>query len=137
MSIASEHAATILVMIHGIEHTAIASPDPQKLAEWYVQHLDFTINYNSGRTVFVKARNGYMLEIITSEGTRPPQTKKDPGIRHLAIAVSDFDAVYDRLKSQGVLFEGDPIASKGTKVVFFSDPDGNYLHLLEREKPLL
>jgi glyoxylase I family protein len=123
-------------MIQGIEHTAIASPDPQKLAEWYVEHLDFTINYNSGRTFFVKAQNGYMLEIITSEGARGPQTLKDPGIRHLAIAVSDFDAVYRRLKAQGVHFEGEPIDSKGNKVVFFSDPDGNYLHLLQRESPL-
>jgi glyoxylase I family protein len=123
-------------MIQGIEHTAIASPDPQKLAQWYVEHLDFVINYNSGRTVFVKAPNGYMLEIITSEGARPAQTMKDPGLRHLAIAVRDFDDVYNRLKSQGVRFEGDPIETKGNKVVFFSDPDGNYLHLLQRETPL-
>ena len=81
-------------MIQGIEHTAIASPNPQKLAEWYVQHLDFTINYQSGNAVFVKAQNGFMLEIIPAEGARGPQTMKDPGIRHLAIAVSDFDAVY-------------------------------------------
>src|SRR5262252_5102674 len=123
-------------MIQGIEPTAIASPDPQKLAQWYVDHLDFVINYNSGRTVFVKAQNGYMIEIITSEGTRGPQTMKDPGLRHLAIAVKDFDSVYNRLKSQGVRFEGDPIESKGNKVIFFADPDGNYLHLLKRESPL-
>jgi glyoxylase I family protein len=123
-------------MIQGIEHTAIASPDPQKLAQWYVEHLDFVINYNSGRTVFVKAQNGFMLEIITSEGARGPQTMKDPGLRHLAIAVKDFDDVYNRLKSQGVRFEGEPLATKGNKVVFFSDPDGNYLHLLERETAL-
>ena len=123
-------------MIQGIEHTAIASPDPQKLARWYVEHLDFVVNYNSGRTVFVKAPNGYMIEIITSEGERCPQTMKDPGLRHLAIAVQDFDSVYNRLKSQGVRFEGDPIETKGNRVVFFSDPDGNYLHLLQRETPL-
>ena len=123
-------------MIQGIEHTAIASPNPQKLAEWYVQHLDFVINYNSGRTVFVKAPNGFMLEIITSEGERGPQTMKDPGLRHLAIAVTDFAAVYSRLQAQGVRFEGEPVDNKGNKVVFFSDPDGNYLHLLERATPL-
>src|SRR5579885_501432 len=100
-------------MIQGIEHTAIASPDPQKLAQWYVEHLGFTINYNSGRTVFVKAPNGYMLEIITSEGERAPQTLKDPGLRHLAIAVKDFDQVYNRLKTEGVRFDGDPVESKG------------------------
>lgn len=123
-------------MIQGIEHTAIASPDPQKLAAWYVEHLDFKINYNSGRTVFVKAPNGYMLEIITSEGDRAPQTLKDPGIRHLAIAVTDLDGVYNRLRTEGIGFEGEPVSSKGNKVVFFTDPDGNYLHLLERETPL-
>jgi glyoxylase I family protein len=128
--------ATIRVMIQGLEHTAIASPDPQKLAAWYVEHLDFRINYNSGRTVFVKAPNGYMIEIITSEGERPPQTMKDPGIRHLAIAVKDINGVYNRLRAEGVRFDGEPVNNKGNKVVFFSDPDGNYLHLLERETPL-
>jgi glyoxylase I family protein len=123
-------------MIQGIEHTAIASPDPQKLAQWYVDQLDFKINYNSGRTVFVKAPNGYMIEIITAEGERAPQTLKDPGIRHLAVAVTDFDAVYNRLRAAGVRFDGEPVNRKGNKVVFFSDPDGNYLHLLQRETPL-
>ena len=123
-------------MIQGIEHTAIASPDPQKLAQWYVEHLGFVINYNSGRTVFVKAQNGFMLEIITSEGGRGPQTMKDPGLRHLAIAVTNFDEVYNGLKSKGVRFDGEPLDNKGNKVVFFADPDGNYLHLLQRETPL-
>jgi hypothetical protein len=26
--------------------------------------------------------------------------------------------------------------AKGNRVVFFTDPDGNYLHLIQREKPL-
>jgi len=123
-------------MVKGLEHTAIASPDPQKLAQWYVEHLDFTINYNSGRTVFVKAPNGYMLEIITAEGQRGPQTMKDPGLRHLAVAVDDLDTVYNRLKGQGVEFQSEPVTNKGVRTVFFSDPDGNYLHLLQREIPL-
>ena len=123
-------------MIQGIEHTAIASPDPQKLAQWYVEHLGFVINYNSGRTVFVKAQNGFMLEIITSEGDRGRQTMKDPGLRHLAIAVTNFDEVYNGLKSKGVRFDGEPLDNKGNKVVFFADGDGNYLHLLQRESPL-
>jgi glyoxylase I family protein len=123
-------------MVQGLEHTAIASPDPQKLAQWYVEQLGFVINYNSGRTVFVKAPNGSMIEIITSEGERPPQTLKDPGIRHLALAVDDFDSTYAQLQSRGVRFLGEPQESKGNRVVFFADPDGNYLHLIRREVPL-
>ncbi len=123
-------------MIVGIEHVAIASPDPQKLAQWYVDTLGFVINYNSGRTVFVKAPNGSMIEIIASEGARPYQTLKDPGLRHLALTVSDFDAAYAKLKDAAVKFISEPADLKGVKVVFFEDPDGNYLHLLRRETPL-
>ncbi len=123
-------------MVHGVEHTAIASPDPQKLAHWYVEQFGFVVNYNSGRTVFVKAPNGSMLEIITSEGARAPQTLKDPGIRHLALTVDDFDATYSRLKAAGVNLISEPTSSKGVRTVFLTDPDGNYLHLIQRETPL-
>jgi glyoxylase I family protein len=75
-------------MFKGLEHAAIASPDPEKLARWYVDHLGFTINYSSPatKTTFVKAPNGSMFEIIASEGERAPSAMKAPGLRHLAIA---------------------------------------------------
>jgi glyoxylase I family protein len=123
-------------MVLGFEHTAIASPDPRRLAHWYVEQLGFVINYDSGRTVFVKAPNGSMLEIITSEGDRAAQSMKSPGLRHLALAVDDFETTYSRLRSAGVSFAGEPTDSKGVKVVFFTDPDGNFLHLIQRETPL-
>jgi glyoxylase I family protein len=124
-------------MIIGIEHTAIASPDPEKLARWYVDHLSFTINYQSAtsKTTFIKAPNGSMFEIILSKGERGPQTPKDPGLRHVAIAVDDFDADYQKLKADGIRLE-EPVNSKGVRLVFFTDPDGNILHLIQREKPL-
>jgi glyoxylase I family protein len=123
-------------MIIGIEHVAIASPDPQRLAQWYVEKLGFVINYNSGKTLFIKAPNGSMFEIITSEGGRVPQTLKDPGLRHVALTVGDFEAAYETIKAAGVKFVSEPLDSKGVKVVFFEDPEGNYLHLLKRETPL-
>src|SRR5580704_10278608 len=60
-------------MFQGLEHTAIASPDPKRLAEWYVQNLDFHINYTYGGNYFVRASNGTVIEIIPSEGDRAPQ----------------------------------------------------------------
>ena len=54
-------------MFIGIEHTAIASPNPEKLAQWYVDHLGFYINYSYSGNYFVKAPNGSVLEIIPSE----------------------------------------------------------------------
>lgn len=126
-------------MVQGLEHIALASPDPEKLAQWYVECLGFSIYSQSptSKTTFVRAPNGGFLEIIMANGTpRPPQQLRDTGIRHLAIAVSDFDAVYAALKAKGVAFVSEPETAKGNRLVFFTDPDGNYLHLIQREKPL-
>jgi glyoxylase I family protein len=126
-------------MVTGIEHTAIASIDPHKLAHWYVEHLDFVINWKSERskTVFIKAADGSMIEIIEAErGTAPVAGMKAAGLRHLALAVSDFAAVHQRLVAKGVPFLTDVATASGNTTVFFADPDGNILHLLHRETPL-
>ena len=127
---------TILIMFNGLEHTAIASPNPEALAKWYVEHLEFHINFTYAGNYFVKAKNGTMLEIIPSEGDRPSNKMKDPGIRHLAIMVDDFDKGEAELKKKGVKFLGEPSLVQGNRLVFFSDLDGNILHLIQREKPL-
>ena len=123
-------------MFKGLEHTAIASPDPGRLAQWYVQHLEFVINFTYDGNYFVKAANGTMLEIIPSEGQPTPSKMKDPGIRHLAIQVDDFDAAHAKLKQAGIHFLGEPFDNKGNRLVFFTDSDGNIIHLIQREKPL-
>lgn len=123
-------------MIQGIEHTAIATPDPANLAEWYVSTLGFSINYRGSTAVFAKTPNGDMIEFIPAEGERAAATAASPGIRHLALTVKKLDEVYVALKAKGVQFLGEPKESKGNKVVFFTDPEGNLLHLLERQTPL-
>src|SRR5579862_1190690 len=99
-------------MFTGLEHTAIASPDPAKLAHWYVQNLGFRINFEYDGNYFVRAKNGAMLEIIPSEGDRPAQKMRDEGIRHLAIEVTDFDAAHAALVAQGVNFTGQPYTNQ-------------------------
>jgi glyoxylase I family protein len=123
-------------MFLGLEHTAIASPSPAKLAQWYVDHLGFRINFEYDGNYFVRAQNGSMLEIIPSEGARAEQKMRDEGIRHLAIAVADFDAAHAALAAQGVNFTGQPYVNQGNRLVFFTDCDGNFVHLIQREKPL-
>jgi glyoxylase I family protein len=123
-------------MFVGLEHTAIASPSPVKLANWYVDHLNFRINFEYDGNYFVRAANGAMLEIIPSEGDRGSNKMRDPGIRHLAIEVTDFDAAHAALKEKGVTFAGEPYVNSGNRLVFFTDCDGNLVHLIQREKPL-
>jgi glyoxylase I family protein len=123
-------------MFKGLEHTAIASPNPEALAKWYAQNLEFHINFTYDGNYFVKASNGSMLEIIPSIGERGSNQMKDPGIRHLAITVEDFDAAHAQLQKQGVRFLGEPFVNQGNRLVFFADGDGNIVHLIHREKPL-
>jgi glyoxylase I family protein len=126
-------------MFQGLEHTAIASGNPEKLAQWYVDNLGFRNNFAYQGNFFVRAPNGSMLELIPAEGAMTPQTSanfRNPGIRHLAIAVDDFDAAHQHLRSKGVTFLGEPFNNQGNRLVFFNDGDGNILHLIAREKPL-
>jgi glyoxylase I family protein len=123
-------------MFNGLEHTAIASPDPRALAQWYVDHLEFRINYTYDGNYFIRGRNGSMIEIIPSEGERPSNKMKDPGIRHFAIEVDDFDEASEILKSRGIEFTAGPFNKEGNRLVFFADLDGNILHLISRPQPL-
>ena len=123
-------------MFSGIEHFAIASPNPKRLAEWYVSNLEFAISYEYAGNYFVQAKNGALIEIIPAEGERAEAAIRTPGLRHIAMAVDDFDAAFAQLQSQGVKFEGDPYMSGGNRLVFFHDGDGNLVHLIKRDKPL-
>lgn len=118
-------------MYKGIEHTAIATPNPESLAQWYEKTLSFPIVHRYAGNVFVKAPDGTMLELIPSEGSPVEAQMKTPGIRHLAIAVDDFDSAVEDLESKGVQM-GDQVNASGNRLAFFFDPEGNILHLIHR-----
>lgn len=126
-------------MFLGVEHTAISSPNPQNLAQWYVDHLGFRINHVTPGAFFVRAADGTMMEIIQSDDAPPPQTMADnrrAGIRHFAIAVSDFDSALADLRRKNVRFVSEPYLHGANRLVFFNDADGNLFHLIQRESPL-
>jgi glyoxylase I family protein len=134
------HALQSTLMFQGIEHLAISSPNPEKLAQWYADHLGFHINFSYAGNYFVRAANGAMMEIIPANNslTAPQEliNNKDAGFRHLAIAIDDFDAGVADLKAKGVRMVGEPFETQGNRLAFFNDADGNLVHLIKREKPL-
>jgi glyoxylase I family protein len=120
-------------MYKGIEHTAIASTDPEALAAWYEKNLDFPICYRYAGNVFVKAEDGTMLEIIPSTGERPETGVKTPGIRHLAISVDDFDTAVADLKAKDIKIENF-VEAEGNRLAFFRDLEDNICHIIDRAK---
>lgn len=123
-------------MFNGIEHFAIASANPRRLAEWYAATLEFEITFEYAGNYFIEAQNGGLIEIIPAEGEAPESGMRTQGMRHIAISVNDFDAARQRLAAQGVKFEGDPYVNAGNRLVFFRDPEQNLIHLIQRQKPL-
>jgi glyoxylase I family protein len=120
-------------MYKGIEHTAIATHDPEALGGWYEKILDFPIVHRYSGNVFVRAADGTMLELIPAAGEAPETDMKTPGIRHLAVSVDNFDAGVADLESKGVeIFQH--VQAGSNRLAFFRDPDGNILHLIHREE---
>ena len=122
-------------MFQGIEHTAIATPDPETLAAWYAQKLDFKIAHRYASNVFIQAPDGSMIELIPSVGERPHAEMRSPGIRHLAISVEDIDAGVKELESRGIEITN-RVEAEGNRLAFFLDPEGNILHLIWRDKKI-
>jgi glyoxylase I family protein len=120
------------MLFTGLEHTAIASPDPPRLVDWYVRTLGFRLDSEYGGNYFVAAPDGALLEIIPSEGPALETGVRTPGLRHLAVKVSDFDAAYADLQAKGVHFVNAPFSTQGNRLVHFHDGDGNLLHLIAR-----
>jgi lactoylglutathione lyase len=52
---------------------------------------------------------------------------KHPGYTHMALAVSDVDAVVGELGSLGVRITEGPVEFPGARAVFVRDPDGNVI----------
>jgi glyoxylase I family protein len=123
-------------MITGIEHIAIASFDPHRLADWYVSHLDLVPILDTGKTVYLRALNGVVLEFVYAETQPTLPSIRDAGLRHIAFSITDWTSTHEELQRKGISFEGEPVVMPGMRLHFFRDPEGNFLHLVERDVPL-
>ncbi len=126
-----------------IDHPAIACDDVQKLADWYCSVLGMrVIQKNSEPPLAVMVGYGDTLDGLSTmelmpvrePGPKPHETTRfQPGLRHVALRVTNFDEAYEKLKAAGVEFLFEPgRAIGGGKVVSFRDPEGNELQIVER-----
>jgi catechol 2,3-dioxygenase-like lactoylglutathione lyase family enzyme len=121
-----------------IEHVTIAAKDPKALAKWYCSTFGFEIVYESTRSLTTYVRlGGSLIEIVEAGNVgRVSHGERDPGLRHIAISVTDIYKAYDHLRSRGVNFKSEPQEKDGVWTAFFEDPESNLLHLIQRSKPL-
>jgi catechol 2,3-dioxygenase-like lactoylglutathione lyase family enzyme len=133
-----------MMLFVSIDHPAISCRDVNRQADWYCQKLGMKLVATDGKnppSVLVgydaKPTGGAMIELmpVRDQGPDPDQfARYQPGLRHLALRVSNFDQAYEQLKTSGVKFLFEPAnnAVGGGKIVSFRDPEGNELQIVQR-----
>lgn len=112
-----------------------------KVSSRYITRGDYieTLTGTKGIVVDIckmTADSGDMIEFLqcnmpTSLDRIPSMT--DTGITHIAIGIKDIDALYSKLKTQGIHFVSEPLMSPGgdMKVCWMRDPENNFLEVIQ------
>lgn len=139
--------------IHGVLHAGVTVTDFEASVAWYESMFGFllvsedwlrgpeadalaALYGKTGLTIrlgFLRAPDGSVLEIFQFD---PPSDARPvdwtrPGYTHVALSVRDVPGWIDRLKARGISFICEPQFTGGAHWVFFRDPDGNLLELID------
>ena len=117
-----------------LNHTIVYSSDRTKSARFLAEILGRPAPVRFGPFEVVELDNGVSLDFAAADGPIQPQ--------HYAFLISeaDFDAVFGRIREQGIQYWADPRRSRpgeinhndGGRGVYFPDPDGHYLEVITR-----
>lgn len=113
--------------------------DPRKVANFWIEVLDF-------KEVEIKTPGPIQpIELIPSTGAQTHivffekkviaqmQPELDLGMPSLMFKTDDFDGFYNKLKEKNIT-TGDLIDMGGSRIINFSDPEGNYFAVEEELK---
>ncbi len=141
-------------MFKGMHHTAISTPDLDRLVGFYCDLFDFKVTMDwkwdqgnanmdrthalsdtSGRVVMIE-RDGARLELFqyrtpSPNPADPSRRNVDHGISHLCFEFEDIDAEYERLRQSGMRFHCEPADYGTAKCTYGRDPDGNLIEIIE------
>jgi len=126
-----------------VDHPAIACRDTRRQIDWYCRNLGMRVvaqNDADPPTALVgydkDLLHGAVIELMPARdpGDDPAAAARfAPGLRHLALRVSDFAGACELLRQRGVEFLSEPgAATGGGRIVSFRDPEGNELQIVQR-----
>lgn len=120
-----------------MEHLGLAATDTVALKDWYCRVLDARVVFDNGASppaFLLSLPGGPLLELYPAAHRRAETADNSlAGLRHLALRVPSLEGARAALSARGVrLTEPVKPAGGGGQVQFFSDPEGNLLHLVER-----
>jgi len=142
-------------MITGHNHTSLTVSDLERSVAFYTEKLGFQVE---GRfepkgpgieqitalpgahlKVAFLSLGDFRLELIqylAPQGVKLDTATNNVGSAHIAFWVDDTMQTYQELKAKGVRFKGEPTRSRPGRplAVYFWDPDGITLELVERQQ---
>ncbi|WP_159501486.1 VOC family protein [Microbacterium sp. 18062] len=134
-----------------VDHVGLSVRDLDAQRDWYQKAfgLDsakaFEIPPVGLRGVFLLGPDDIAIELLERKGSThrtPATTPSDEllaqGWGHLCFRVTDVDAVVDRLAAAGATVVTTPAPSPepGVRFAFVTDPEGNFIELIDREGPV-
>ena len=138
-------------MIVGIHHVAIGVPDFQRGIAFYRDVLGFEVlstgelanNEPADRCIglqdaraevaMLKGPNAY-IELWSYSNPKPKDLGSRPcdhGYPHFALQVRGIQEEYERMRSLGMEFMGDPVDFGTTSAIYGKDPFGNVIEIYE------
>ncbi len=125
--------------ITSVNHIAIICSNYERSLAFYRDILGFTLlseEYRAERKSMMTkmALNGqYLLELFTfPDSPARPSYPEACGLRHLAFTVPDICQVVEELDGKGIQHEPIRISPDGTRCLFFADPDGLPIEIVQK-----
>ena len=130
--------------VTGLAHIGVFTEDINVSKKFYVDTLGFELDFETTldkgqghrlKVAFVKA-GSMVLELLQHTDVSKMKRGSDGAVNHLAMEVSNIEAVIRDYRQKGIEFETDepiflPDLYNGVKVGFFSGPSGERLELFE------
>jgi len=121
-----------------IEHVALNVPEPQAMAQWYVQNMGMKVVRADDNppyiTFLVDEAGGCMIELYanpTAEYLDYGQLNRSTF--HIAFTVADVQRLRAQLIAAGATADGQiRVTPKGDQLAFVRDPWGNTIQLVKR-----
>lgn len=134
-----------MIKIGSVEHTAMAYRDTDRAAQWFCDVLGFEIVVQALHPAhgvnlyFLKDPAGKGLIEIIPMPKSDDERLGDISTAHLHVAfdVEDIEAAVAGLEDAGVEIEGGITRLGENRLVFFRDPEGAPLQLVQRPRPLI
>jgi catechol 2,3-dioxygenase-like lactoylglutathione lyase family enzyme len=128
-----------MTSIRGIAEAVLYSADLDRAADFYARVLGLQLTASFAEARFLQTGFNSTLILFDAEGIArrhsviPAHGARGPGHVALAVPGDELDAWRQRLEQHGVAIEHEQEWPQGTRSIYFRDPDGHSVELIDAE----